>query len=143
MLAHLFKNCLLYWYQYKSICYKYLDVCVPYTFLISFNSPLKLCKLFSAGREGILSVYCTSPQSYVITFLMGWINNFGDFYRILISRFIQLSVQTFQPLIVIYKRSNFVYHHWGCTPIYRPLSYPFRSLGQWAFHYILVPKVLI
>ena len=23
---------------------------------------------------------------------------------------------------------NFVYHHWGCTSIYQPLSYPFRSL---------------
>ena len=39
-----------------------------------------------------------------------------------------LSVQTFQPLIVIHKRGNFVYHHRGCALIYRPLSYPFRSL---------------
>ena len=23
---------------------------------------------------------------------------------------------------------NFVYHHWGCTSIYRHLSYPFGSL---------------
>ena len=23
-----------------------------------------------------------------------------------------------------------MYHHWGCIPIYRPLSYPFRSLGE-------------
>ena len=30
----------------------------------------------------------------------------------------------------IYRRKNFVYDHWGCTitSIYRPLSYPFRSL---------------
>ena len=26
-----------------------------------------------------------------------------------------------------YWRSNFVYHHWGCTSIYLSLSYPFRS----------------
>ena len=26
-------------------------------------------------------------------------------------------------------RGNFMYHHWGCTSIYRPLSYPFRSLN--------------
>ena len=25
--------------------------------------------------------------------------------------------------------ANFVYHHWGYTSIYWPLSYPFRSLG--------------
>ncbi len=33
-------------------------------------------------------------------------------------------------LIVIYRRVNFVYRHshWGCTSIYRPLSYSFRSL---------------
>ena len=43
-----------------------------------------------------------------------------------IGWFIKLSVQTFQPLIVIY--SNFVYHSWVRTSIYRPLSYLFRSL---------------
>ena len=26
-------------------------------------------------------------------------------------------VQTFQPLIVIYKRGNFADHHWGCMYI--------------------------
>ena len=42
----------------------------------------------------------------------------------LIGLFIKLSVQTFQLLIEIYRRSNFMYHHWGYTLIYRP----FRSL---------------
>ena len=40
----------------------------------------------------------------------------------------KLSVQTFKPLIVNYRRSNFVYNYWKCTSIYLPLSYPFRSL---------------
>ena len=40
----------------------------------------------------------------------------------------KLSVQKFQQLIVIYRLGNFVYNHWGCTSIYRLLSYPFRSL---------------
>ena len=35
----------------------------------------------------------------------------------------------FQSLILIYRRGNFMYHHWGCTSIYWPLSYPFRSLA--------------
>ena len=37
-------------------------------------------------------------------------------------------LKTFQPLIVIYRRDNLVYNHCGCTSIYWPLSYPFRSL---------------
>ena len=44
----------------------------------------------------------------------------------LFSCFVKLSVQTFQPIIVIYIRGNFVCHHLGCTLIYRPSSYPFR-----------------
>ena len=47
---------------------------------------------------------------------------------ILIGSFIKLSIQMFQPLIVIKRRSNFVYHPWECTLIYWPFSYPFRSL---------------
>ena len=42
--------------------------------------------------------------------------------------FLKLSVQTLQPLIVIFRRGNFLYNHWGCTSIYRQLSYPFRFL---------------
>ncbi len=34
----------------------------------------------------------------------------------------------FQPLIVIDRMGDFMYHHWGCTSFYRPLSYLFRSL---------------
>ena len=44
------------------------------------------------------------------------------------DRLVKLSVLTFQLIIIIYKRSNFWYHHWRCTSNYRPLSYPFRSL---------------
>ena len=47
---------------------------------------------------------------------------------ILIGCFIKFSVQTFQPLILITRMGNFLYHYWGCTSIYRPLSYPLRSL---------------
>ena len=44
------------------------------------------------------------------------------FYWILIGGFIKLSIQSFLPLILIFRRGNFVYHHWRCTSIYRPLS---------------------
>ena len=39
---------------------------------------------------------------------------------------IKLSFQTFQPIIVIYRRGNSVYIYWWS--LYRPLSYIFRSL---------------
>ena len=48
--------------------------------------------------------------SYSLSYI---VNNFGDFYSILIGWLIKLSVQTLHLLIVIYKRDNFVYHHWG------------------------------
>ena len=64
----------------------------------------------------------------MVTFLINWLKNFGDYYKILIGWFFKLSVQTFQTLIFIYRRGNFVYYHWGCASYYRPLSYPFRSL---------------
>ena len=45
--------------------------------------------------------------------------------------FDKLSIQTFQPLIVIYRRRNFVYHHWGCKSIFRLFSHPFTSRIYW------------
>ena len=54
-------------------------------------------------------------------------------FKILIGWFILLSVQTFQPLIVIYRIGNFVYPHQRCTSIYEPWSYPFRSLRRQSY----------
>ena len=76
-------------------------------------------------REGTMGCsLCTSPQSFIITFLILWLNNFGDCCWMLV---LTLSVQIF-PLIIIDKRGNFVYHHWGWRWIYLPLSLiPFDS----------------
>ena len=78
------------------------------------------------GRRGQWAVYHASPKSFIITFsyLLAW--QLGDFYWTLIGWFNKLSLQTFQSLIIIYRRSNFVYHHWGYKSIYLPFSYPFR-----------------
>ena len=78
------------------------------------------------------------PQSFIITFSFRWLNNYGDFYRILIGWF-KLSVQTIQPHIV--KSYNFVYNHWGHTSIYRPMSYSFSSLTRIRF-YILITNMI-
>ena len=56
-----------------------------------------------------------SPKFYTRQlFLFRWLNNFEDFY-FFIYWLLKLSVQTFQPLIVIYRRVYFGYHYWGCT----------------------------
>ena len=39
--------------------------------------------------------------------------------------------------IVIYRRGSFVCHNWRCISIYRPLSYPFRSLDSYSVYLIL------
>ena len=48
---------------------------------------------------------------------------------------IKLSVQTFQPLNVIYRRVNIVYYYWGYTSIYMLLSYPFTFLTMHILKY--------
>ena len=85
-------------------------------------------KIFQGGR-GHWAVYYTFPQSFIIKILIHWLSNFGDFYWILIGWF---SIQTFKLLIKIHRRGNFVYHHGGCTSIYRLLSYPFRSFVKYS-----------
>ena len=62
---------------------------------------------------------------------------------ILIGCFIKLSVQTFKPLIVIYRRGNLVYLHLGCISINRPLTYPFRSLFFYSFFQVCLNLVML
>ena len=69
------------------------------------------------GGRGHWAVYYTSPKKIYNNCLM-------------ISCFIKLSVRTFQPLILIQRRGNFVYNNWGCTSMYQPISYPFRSMPR-------------
>ena len=88
-----------------------------WTVLHLFSSIFQYIRNIHTPREQE-AVYHTCPQSLQLRFLIHWLNNFRDFYWILIGWFIKLSVQSFQPLIVIYGRGNFVYHHWECTSIY-------------------------
>ena len=70
----------------------------------------------------------SSPKFYNNVFLFVDITTQMPFEGLLIRWFTMFSVQKSQPLIVIYRRDNFVNYHWGFTSIYPPLSYPFRSL---------------
>ena len=67
-------------------------------------------KNWTPWGRGHWAAYYNIPQSFKIHFLFVWLSNFGDYYLILIGWFIKLSVQTFQPIFVIYRRGNFVNH---------------------------------
>ena len=62
-------------------------------------------------------------QSFIKHFLIRGLNNFVD-----LNKFWVVGLLSWILNVLIYRRSNFVYQYWGCTQIYRPLSYPFRSL---------------
>ena len=55
------------------------------------------------------------PKVLYYCFIIRWLNNYGDYYLILIGWFINLNLKHFPVLTVIYRRGDFVYHHLGCT----------------------------
>ena len=64
-----------------------------------FKIPCCCClylRVFSQGGRGNYN----SPQSFIIACFISWLNNFGDLLN-LVGCFIKLSVQKFQPSIVI------------------------------------------
>ena len=94
---------------------------------------LHVCRSkYMQGGRGYWAVYYTYHQSFMICFP----TNFWDLYWFLIGLFFK-----FQPLIVNYRRFNFVDHHCGCTSIYCPLSYPFRTLKYMCKHLKYITQV--
>ena len=63
--------------------------------------------LREGGENGLFITLV--PKVLLLLFLIRWLYNFGDFYWTLIGLFIKLSVQMFQPLIVIYRRGIILY----------------------------------
>ena len=70
---------------------------------------------FIKGGKYNCAVYRTFPFN---VFVFVGCTTFRSFFRILFGLFIKLSVKTFQPLIVIYRWSNFVSHHCRITSIF-------------------------
>ena len=60
-------------------------ICSPSVSPVSLTSKIESSCVYTVvfprdgGEEGHLAVYYTSPQSFIITFLIRWLNNFGDF----------------------------------------------------------------
>ena len=82
----------------------------------------------NSGREGTLSCLLhQSPNFNNNVYLFVGLTTFGLLLNLdwLVH---YVDCPNFYPLIVIYRRVNFVYHYLGCTSISRPLSYPFRSM---------------
>ncbi len=69
-----------------------------------------------------------SPKFYNNVFIFVSLTTLWTNTEFWLVGLLSLSVQTFQQLILIYRRSNFVCHYWECTSIYRQFSYTFRSL---------------
>ena len=94
--------------------------------------------MLSAGMEGTMGCLLHySPKFCNNGFLFVGLITLGTFFKILIVYYVKCL--TFQPLIVINRRCNFVWYDWVFTLIYRPLTHPFRSLG-WVDEDSLVMK---
>ena len=94
-------------------------------FTVQIRSPNMTVTIFHVPqrKSGQWTFFYTNPQSLELTLFIRWLKTLEASVN-----FDWLSVQTFQLLILICRSGNFVYHHWGSTSIYQPLSYPFKSL---------------
>ena len=96
-----------------------------YKLSFKFKNLLKLSsKKFRnlQGGRGHWAVNYTSPQSFRIMFSL---KTYIEFWLVVA---LNLVFQRYQPLIIIYRKGNFICHHWDCASVNRPLSYPFRAL---------------
>ena len=103
-----------------------------------FNIVVKLNRMcvLQGGRRHWAVNYISS-QRFVITF--SYLLTLGTCIEFWLgSYFIKFRFHTLQPLIVIYRMGNFVYHYWGYTSIYRPLPYPLLSLVDAPVSYLRV-----
>ena len=89
------------------------------TCTLCWHLPVVIIQTCKSGREGTLCCIFQSFQSFIMQF----------------SRLFWL-VYLFESSNVSTTNANFVHQLWGCTSIYRQLSYPFRSLPVntiWSF----------
>ena len=73
-------------------------------------------QFYTKGGRGHWAVYYTSPQSLSI---VPWLNNFRDFIEFSLVVLLIWVLKTFQSRILIYRRGNFVCHHWGYANPFR------------------------
>ena len=120
------------------VCSKYLDrmrkrlgncVHIRKLQLSTSNFALSLTPTIcyhSQGKRGQWTLKKTGTQSFLIksSFIDLWI---WVVLLILIGWF-NLAVAEISSIILIYRSNNLDYHNLGCLSIYRPLSYPWRTL---------------
>ena len=91
-----------------------------------FNSSLFVIIVFYRREEGENGLFITLvPKVLQLRFLIHCLNNFGDYFLILIGW-----VKTLQHLIIIYRGGDFVYHYWGSITIFIPSLIP---LYPWVY----------
>ncbi len=79
--------------------------------------------------EGHWVVYYTSPQRFIITFSYSlpqqlWELLLNFFWMVHLTKCPNVLTTNINP-----QKGYFCAYHWGYTSIYRPLSYPFRSMN--------------
>ena len=114
--------------------------CVPVIILGGFSGLRHNCKNFvilgalGRGRGGwplfqgerwYWTVDYTCTQSLIDMLFFVGLKTLDTFTKTWLVNSVQI--------IVNYRSSNFVCHHWACTSIYRPLSYPLLSLLLFSF----------
>ena len=78
---------------------------------------------------------------FFLFFLIRWLNRLGDFIKFWLVGLLHWVFKRFNFTL---QKGYFVYYHWGYTTIYRPLSYPFRSLRyKSSFLWILKLKLYL
>ena len=83
---------------------------------------------FTQGGKGHWTLNFTGTQSFITTLSHLLAQKHWVYLLDFVGWFQISSVQTFQPIALIYRKGNFVYQHWVSISIYHALSYPLRSL---------------
>ena len=92
-----------FFFNFRQIDIWINDIYCKLDFNIVFNTIL--WGVITQGGGGHWAVYWTSPQSYIFLFVR--LRTLGTWFWS--GRVFKLSIQTYQLLIVIYRRGNFVY----------------------------------
>ena len=71
------------------------------------------------GGSGLWTVNYTATQSFIHVIIIIGLKTLGTLN---LDPLVQYQFQIFELIILIYSRGNHVYHQWGCTSIYPPLS---------------------
>ena len=113
----------------KCIVFRHLIVFIRYIQKsMTYCNFLESERITSHGEREHWAVNYTCTQSLIN------LKTLGIYLKSLLGRYNKLSIQNFSTIDLSPEDWHFIYHNWGCTLIYHPLSYPLRSqyIHMWA-----------